>query len=85
MPTIKRLEIINKKKFARTALDENIEAFIVHVTFFNLNSMLIHPARKAQIPLLIAKEGKIPTNNLDFLDVFLEKKALVLPEIIDLN
>ena len=47
--------------------------------------MLIHPARKAQIALLIAKEVKILTNYLDFLDVFSEEKASVLPEITDLN
>ena len=67
------------------ALDENVEAFVVHVTSLSLNSMLIHPAREAQIASLIAEEVKIPTNYSDFLDVFSEKKALVLPEITDLN
>ena len=47
--------------------------------------MAIHPARKAQIALLVAKEVKIPTEYSDFSDVFLEKKASILPEVTKLN
>ena len=47
--------------------------------------MAIYPARKTHIALLIAKEVKISTNYLDFLDVFSEKKALILSKITDLN
>ena len=64
-------------------MDKHIEAFIVHVTFFL--TMVIHPARKAQIILLVAKKVKIPTKYLDFLDVFLEKKVLILLEATKLN
>ena len=85
LPTTKRVEIIEKKEFARAALDENVEAFVVNVTSFSLNSMSIHPTRKAQIASLIAEEVEIPTDYSDFLDVFSEKKALVLSEITDLN
>ena len=47
--TTKRVEIINKKVFAKTALDENIEAFMVHIIFFSLNKpmILIHLAKEA--------------------------------------
>ena len=47
--------------------------------------MAIYPARKAQIVLLVAKEVKISTKYLDFSDVFLEKKALILSEATKLN
>ena len=47
LPTTKRVELIDKKKFAKTALDENIEAFVMHVIFLSLNSMAIHPAKEA--------------------------------------
>ena len=85
LPTTKWVEIIDKKKFARAAFDENVKAFIMHVTSFSLNLMSIHPAKKAQIALLIAEEVKIPNDYLDFSDVFSKEKALLLPEIIDLN
>ena len=55
------------------------------MTFFNFNSILIYPARKVKIALLIAKELKILTNYLNFLDIFLEEKALMLLKITELN
>ena len=60
LPTTKRVEIIDKKEFAKAALDENVEAFVVHVTSLSLNSMPIHPAREAQIASLVIEEVQIP-------------------------
>ena len=127
LPTTKRVEIIDKKEFTKAALDENVEAFVVHVTSLSLNSMPIHPAREAQIALLVIEEVQIPaldenveafvvhmtslsltsmpihpaqeaqivslvieevqipSEYSDFSDVFLEEKASILPEAIDLN
>lgn len=34
--TTYQVGIINKKEFAKAVLDENIKAFMVHFTFFNL-------------------------------------------------
>lgn len=45
LPTTPRVEIINKKKFAKAVLNENVEAFVVHVASFT--AMIIHLARKA--------------------------------------
>ena len=47
--------------------------------------MSIHPAEKAKIALLITEKMNILTNYLYFSDIFLEKKALILLEITDLN
>ena len=77
------MEIINRKKFAKTALDKHVEAFVVHMTF--LLTMAIHPARKAQIVLLVAKKVQILSKYLDFLYVFSKKKALILSETTKLN
>ena len=47
LPTTQRVELIDKKKFAKAALDKNIEAFIVHMSFLSLRSkMTIHSAWK---------------------------------------
>ena len=59
LPTTKRIEIINKKEFAKAALDENIEALVVHVISLILNLMLIYPAQEAQIALLVIKKVRI--------------------------
>ena len=54
LPTTKRVEIIDKKEFAKAALDENVEVFVVHVTSFL--TMAIYPARETQIALLVIEE-----------------------------
>ena len=82
LQTTKRVELIDKKEFAKVALDENSETFVVHVASLDLR---IHPDREAQIASLLTKEVKIPDKYLDFIDVFSEEKALVLPERTELN
>ena len=64
-------------------LDEHIEAFVIYLTFLLI--MAIKLARKTQIILLLAKKVQILIKYLDFLYVFFEEKALILPAAIDLN
>lgn len=45
--TTKRVEIIDKTEFAKTALDENIETYEIYMTSQSLNLMLIYPAKEA--------------------------------------
>lgn len=85
LPIIKRIEIIDKKEFSKAALDRNIEAFGINVIFLNFSSILIYPAKKAQTTYLITEKIKISTKYSDFLDVFLEKKTLMLLKLIKLN
>ena len=85
LPTTKQVEIINKKTFTKMALDKNIEAFVVYITSFSLNLILIYLAWEVYIVLLIIKKVKILIKYLDFLNVFLEKKALVLLKLTKLN
>ena len=82
--TTKWVELINKKKFAKAALDENSETFLIYVASFNL-APRIHLDKVAQIAFLLIEEVKIPDKYLDFTNVFSDKKALVIPEYIKLN
>ena len=67
-------------------LDENIEAFVVHVSSLSLVSkMTIHPARKAQIALLLAKKVTVLAKYSDFADVFSKKSAEILSKCIGIN
>lgn len=75
--TTSRVELIDKKKFAKTILD-NIKVFIVHVFSFRPKS--IYPNKKAQIAFLLTKKVIIPDKYLDFANIFLKQQALVLPE-----
>ena len=84
LPTIKQVELINKKEFAKAALDKKSETFVVHIAFFNLVPR-IHPDREAQIAFLLTEEVKNPDEYLDFTNVFSKEKALILPESTKLN
>ena len=75
--TTKHVKIINRKEFAKAALDKHVEAFVLYMTFLLI--ITIYPARKAQIAL------KILTKYSDFSDVFLEKKTSILPKATELN
>lgn len=52
LPTIIWVLLINKKKFANTALDENSEAYIVYVAVLDILKTTIHLLYIAQIATL---------------------------------
>ena len=56
----------------------------MHVAFLDL-APGIHPDRETQITSILTKKVKILDKYSDFANVFLEKKALILPERIDFN
>ena len=86
LPTTQKVKLIDKKKFAKVALDENIKAFVVYVSSLSLGSkMTIHPAWEAQIASLLAKKVTVPVEYSDFADVFSKKSAEVLPERTGIN
>ena len=82
--TIQQIKIINKKKFAKAALDKNFKIFVIHVAFLNLAPGILLD-REIQIASLLTKKVKIPDKYLDFTNVFSEKKVLVLSEHTELN
>ena len=52
--TTKRVELINKKEFAKAVLDEKSETFVIYVASFNLIPR-IHPDKVAQIAFLLVE------------------------------
>ena len=84
LPTTKRIELINKKEFAKVAFDEKSKTFVVYVASLNLTPG-IYLDRAAQIASLLAEKMRISDKYSDFADVFLKEKALVLPECTELN
>ena len=84
LPNTKRVKLINKKEFAKAALDEKSETFVVYVASLNLIPE-IHSDKTAQIASLLTEKVKILDKYSDFTDVFSEEKTLVLPERTELN
>ena len=76
------MEIIDKKEFTKAALDENVEAFVLHVTLLSLNLMLIHSAREAQIALLVIQEVQIPALNKNIEDFVVYMTSLNLNSML---
>ena len=79
------MKIINKKKFTKTAIDENVEAFVIYITSLSLNLMPIHPAQEAQIALLVIKKVQILFKYSDFSNGFSKEKTSILLEASNLN
>ena len=82
--TTKQVQMIDYRKFAAAALNSNKDVFIVHVAYLGAK-MSIHPARKAQIALLLAKKVSVPEKYADFSDVVFKESAAVLPKCSDMN
>ena len=86
LPTTRPVELSNKKEFAKVTLDENVKAFVMHVSFLSLGlKMTIHPAREAQIASLLAEEVNVPVKYADFANVFSKKSAGILPKCTRIN
>lgn len=86
--TTYQVGIINKKEFAKAVLDENIKAFMVHFTFFNLEiKMKIYLAYETQIMFLDIKKAfkRILAKYLNFINLFLEDKIIELLNYLDIN
>ena len=82
--TTQRVELINKKKFAKIALDENVKAILIYVVFFTLK-ITIYLAREAHIALLLTKKDLVLEKHLNFADLFSKKSAEVLSKRIGIN
>ena len=81
------MKLINKKEFAKAALDENSETFKIHVASLSSTPLDVHPSRRPQISGLIAEEAptKVPDEYADFADVFSPDLAAELPEHTGIN
>lgn len=74
--TTQRIELINKKKFSKTALNKNTKTFEMHIIFLKAIAVkiLIYLDKKAQIASLLIEKVLIPNKYSDFANVFSEKK-----------
>ena len=89
LPITKQVELIDKKEFAKTALDEESKIFVVHVAALEapVAGMTIYSLQKAQILALIQDETltKVLSEYADYADVFSFDLAMELPKNIGIN
>ena len=73
LPTIRRVEIIDKRELAAAALNVDDETFIMHVVALaEPTIMLIYSSHQAQVASLTRKENGIPAEYSDFPTSFLQ-------------
>ena len=91
LPTIKWVELIDKKKFVKAVPNEESKTFVVYVAALEprlqLAEFMIQPAQAAQIAALKQDEApiKVPPKYADYTDVFSLDLAMELPENTSIN
>ncbi len=92
--TISQVKLINKREFAKAALDRRSEIFLVYVTILELPiAMPIHLSRALQVvddSTMTALQWnkaltEMPIKYSDYADVFSSDQAMELPENIEIN
>ena len=83
LSTTRRVEIIDKKKFAIAALNADNKTFVRYVVVLaELRTMSIHSSCQAQVVLLTSDENGIFAEYSNFSNVFSSDSAVKLPEYI---
>lgn len=87
LPITKKVYIIDLKKFAKIALDQKQEIFVVHITACTMELIKINPDYKVLITALIANKAlvTVPIEYSDFTDVFSKKSAVILSKHTKIN
>ena len=91
LPTTKRVELIDIRKFAKAALDEESETFLIYVAA--LEALLgsakttIHPAQAAKIAALRQDKAltEVSTKYTEYADEFSFDQTMELPENTGIN
>ena len=95
LPTIRRVELVDKTEFAAAVLDLEHETYVVYVGSVSSDispsssplELNVHPFRKPQVSDLIAEEAliKVPAKYSDFADIFSLNLASKLSEHTEIN
>ena len=86
LPTTRKMEIINKKKFAAASLDVDSKTFVIHiVALVEPTTMPIYFSRQAQVTALTSKKTGIPAKYSNFSNVFSSDSAAELPQHTGIN
>ena len=92
---MRQVKLIDKHDFAKVALDENSETFVIHVAALGVwrateaAGMPIHPDQANQVQVAALQQDKapieIPPEYADYADFFSPNLAMELPENTGIN
>ena len=79
--------MIDKHKFARAVLDKNSESFLIHITALEALELAIHPFRAPLLAILQQDKAltEIPSEYIDYVDVFSPDLVMQLPKNTGIN
>lgn len=85
LPSTSRVELINKREFAKAALNKSSETFVIYISV--LETMTIYLSRAAQIAILQWDKAltEIPAKYSDYVNVFSSDLAIELSKNIEIN
>ena len=80
--TTRRVELIDKHKFAKAALDKNSETFVVHVVALKALEPAVYLFRATLLATIQQEKApiEIPPEYIDYADIFSPDLAMELPE-----
>ena len=86
LPTTRKVEIINKKKFAAAALNVDDKTFMVYIAALAEPIIMpIYPSCHTQVAALTSEKIRISAEYSDFSNVFSSDSAAELPEHTGIN
>ena len=87
LPTTRRVEHIDKHEFAKVALDENSEKFVVYITALETLEPAVHPSRVSLLAILQQDKAltEISPEYADYADVFSPNLAMELSKNTGIN
>ncbi len=87
LPITSRVELIDKRKFAKVAMDENSETFVIDMSALDVAESSIHHFQAAQIAALQWDKAltKIPAKYSDYADIFSSDLAIKPPKNTGMN
>ena len=86
--TTRKVELIEKKKFAAAGLNLEHKAFIVYIAILDIDlGDEVYPSKEAQIAHLKANKAfiKVFSKYINFVDIFSSKLAVELLEYTKIN
>ena len=80
---IRRVEIIDKRKYMAAVLNADGEIFVVHIAaLVELTTLLIYSSCQAQVAILTSEKNGISAEYSEFSNIFSSNSAVELPEYI---
>ena len=87
LPTTKRVQIVDPKKFIIAVLNVNSKTFVIYMAIWKQEKMPMHSKKQAQVRVLLFNKAfiKVPAEYSNYSNVFSAENIVKLPKNIKMN